>query len=983
MSDLQQTVDELRFILQREVISQTGELSALVAEYSRLCHEANVRLRRCDDCIKQGLRSEALHLAEAKPNLLDTVAILDFPERDDLIEVVNLCFLQPPEPLLVDVASSLNAAYAEQEPLQKLLDRHRLLALGRGPLVQRLTVLRSLLELDPTSAHWESDVAEMERARLREIEAASLSAAKSGDAATLKSLLSEAQAPSWQEAVPPTLIRDLKGRMNQTMKAAAKRRLGELADELHSAFSALDATTARPLRDEWNQLQDIAGLNKNDPVVEQVEPILGWMEDEDRKRDDDLAYTKIVAEVERVLDTDDVEPDVLQRLRRSVDQLSRALPPTVETRFRSRLNQQELAQLRRRRLIMLAATSAIVVVVGVLGSIVYLSVEGEKTKRLVAAANAYLDEGRIVDAQNLVQQHAAKSTSEGWLAVKKRLSDAEQAEQERIAKWKFEVAAVQDATQTAMAEAALQRARELSKTAEEKLEISQLQSAWQKRATAELAEREVQARQAITAVTAALKSVDKALAVAESTDKEVIQKLLGNADTEMAALRPLCSAISKELASQGTLLETRLNAAHQTAADFNRKAVLFDKLTDALLILPEAGNAATQAGRYETTLREFASTLPKDPRTPNMNAAADSSPMPAVFARQKLVEHWKRFFPADKGEVETRLREIRTYQTEFPQAPDRESLAVYESWLASVLRRFEEDGDPDEGVQKRLSALFNSKLIREGHVMVDNEQHTFYVPMPITNNLGDRPNISYLIGFNGETAKRGFKPSDLLTPKSIAAPHQELAAQIRNEIRNVKIDGWQNSFRGFLTSLISAEKMDPLLRYLLVLKTMEYAGRGDRVLEAELAPILQKLNSTELDRSAPWMDPISSAVADARKQALEALSELPLLEPVFEKALKQQQKLEHDVFALRFAVGWLDESARDGWTCRTKWQPDSEYSLYAVTRPDSGGERKWKSLGNVKDRKFLLDRASAQSVGEAAVVFASPKITDTLTTKSP
>ncbi|WP_010585441.1 hypothetical protein [Schlesneria paludicola] len=983
MSDIQQVVDELRFILQREVISQTGELSTLVKEYSRLCHEVNVRLRRCDDCIKQGLRSEALHLAEAKPNLLDSVAILDFPERDELIEVVNLCFLQPPEPLLVEVASTLNAAYAEQEPLQKLMDRHRLLALARAPLVQRLDVLRSLADLDPASPHWEADVAEMERARLREIEAASLAAAKAGDAAALKSLLNEAQAAGWREAVPATLIRDLKGRTNQTVKTAAKRRLGELTHELHTAFSALDLETARPLRDEWNQHQEIAGLGKADPLVEQVEPILGWLKDEDRKRDDERAYAKVVAEVERVLDTDDVEPDVLQRLRRTVDQLPRRLPQTVEMRFRSRLNHQELSQHRRRRLIMLAAASAVVVVVGLLGSIVYLSVEGEKSKRLVAAANTYLDEGRLNDAQSLIQQHAAKSTSEAWLAVKKRLSDAEQAEKERVARWKSEVAAVQDATQTSVAEAALQRARELSKTADEKIELGQLQATWQKRAATELAEREVLARQAITAVTGALKSLDKALGATESTDKDTIHQLLGNADAEMARLRPFCSAISKELASQGTLLETRLNAAHQTAADFTRRAILFDKLTDASLILPESGKATAQAGRYEAALREFASTLPKDPRTPNMNAAADSSPLPAVFARQKLVEHWKRFAPTDKGDVESRLREIRTYQTDFPHAPDRESLTQYETWLASVLRRFEEDGDPDEGVQKRLSALFNSKLIREGHVMVDNKQKTYYVPTPLTGNLGDRPNITFLIGFNGETTKLGFNPSDLLTPKSIPAPHQELAAQIRTEIRNVKIDGWQNCFRGFLDSLKNAEKVDPLLKYLLLLKTTEYAGRGDSLLEPELTPLRDKLSNTELDRSVPWMDPISPAVAEARKQALEVLSELPPIEPLFEKALKRQQRLEHDVFGLRFAVGWLDQSARDGWTCRTKWMPDGEYSLVAASRPDSNGQRTWTTLGKVKDRSFSLDKSSAQSVGEAAVVFASPKAIDTLTTKSP
>ena len=204
-----------------------------------------------------------------------------------------------------------------------------------------MTVLKSLAKLDPASPHWEVDVLEMERARLREIDGESRSAAKEGDSTTLKSLLAEITAPGWREPVPSTLTRDVKSRTSQTIRTNAKRRLTELAVELYSAFSALDLETARPLRDEWVKLQEIAVLSHEDPLAEQVAPILGWLDDEDRKRTDERAYAKIVAEVERALDNDELDPDELKRLKRSVEQLDRSLPHTVEMRFRSRWQQQD------------------------------------------------------------------------------------------------------------------------------------------------------------------------------------------------------------------------------------------------------------------------------------------------------------------------------------------------------------------------------------------------------------------------------------------------------------------------------------------------------------------------------------------------------------------------------------------------------------------------------------------------------------------
>ena len=222
MTEIQRVVDELRFLLLREVVEQTDELANLVREYSAHCHTANVRLRRGNECLKQGLRSEALHLAEAAPNLLDVVAILDFAERDQLLEVVSMYFFTPPEPLLLDVASALNEAYAQHEPLQKLLDSHRLLALGRSPLSQRLPILRSLAQLDAASPHWEADVRDMERARLSEMEAESRTAAARGDVATLTLLLSETQNEDWYETIPASLLKNIKSRASQTVRGNAR-----------------------------------------------------------------------------------------------------------------------------------------------------------------------------------------------------------------------------------------------------------------------------------------------------------------------------------------------------------------------------------------------------------------------------------------------------------------------------------------------------------------------------------------------------------------------------------------------------------------------------------------------------------------------------------------------------------------------------------------------------------------------------------------
>lgn len=983
MNEYQEVVDELRFILQREVIEQNDALTDLVARYSKYCHDVNVRLRRCEECLKQGLRSEALHLAEANPNLSDAVAVLDFSEREQLIEVVELYFLAAPEPLLLEVAASLNRAYAEHEPLEKMLELHRLLALGRAPLNQRLAVLRSLSDLDPGSLHWETDVREMEMARFREFDFESLAAAKSGNTSVLKSIVDEIQAPGWKETVPSSLAREVKARATATVRSVARQRIVELNDELHSAFSSLDVPKARQVREAWKQNRQQANLKDNDPLVDQVAPILDWLSDEDRKLADANEFAKCRSEIESAIDDDNVSADELKRLKLTAERYDRSLPQMLETRFRSRLATQELKERRKKKRLFAVLWTAATVVLALIAFAVHTSVETRKTHRRIALASQMLDEGRLNEAQQIVDQHALDPTSQTWSTVKTRLAEAQQSEKDRIANLSLQVAKARESADLNVMELALKKARELAKTTEEKIELGQVEAAWQKRSSEAMAERERIFREQIDAAKVGLKNLDSTIGSSETIDPSGIRSCQNEIEKSLALLLPEKSLVSKELASQVSVIESRYKASLKIAEDLIKKADLLDRLSDVVLMLPENSQAGFQAEQYGIIVTEFVESLPNDPQVEAMKLAAECNPFPAKLAQLKLLKRWRNLKPVSKNDAKSRLVEVRTFLTDYPQSPDNEMLGEYEAWLASIVRRFEEDGDPDEGIQRRFIGLLNSKFIKEAQVLQDKSGNAYYLQdAPV---LGSISKFKHFVGFNGETNLASLTNDKLQTTAPIPAPHQEITSKARTMLRSEKIDDWRDNLRGLAEGLLKADTIDPFLRYLLLLKTVEFAGRGDSILEQQLTGLLQKLNDEEIDRSVPWMDPNSQSAAIARRRAAEIVAAIPLdsIAPLFDAADQRQSQFEHAIFAPRFSVGLLERNTQGRWKCRSKWSPEGEYLLHAVSRPDASGVRKWLEVGSIKNRQFLLNPAAAQESGEASVVFASLASTETKTARTP
>ena len=171
MTKYQETVDEIRGLVAAGDHLPIQELTTRAAEYVQACRDANDRLRKCIDSLRRNLRGDAIQLAEAEPNLLDLVALLDFPELPHWKVICTTHDLGAPPELLIELATALNEAYAAEEPMENLMAHHRLMALARAPLRERLMVMRRIAELDQSSIFWEEDIQKFELARLDEIRA--------------------------------------------------------------------------------------------------------------------------------------------------------------------------------------------------------------------------------------------------------------------------------------------------------------------------------------------------------------------------------------------------------------------------------------------------------------------------------------------------------------------------------------------------------------------------------------------------------------------------------------------------------------------------------------------------------------------------------------------------------------------------------------------------------------------------------------------
>ncbi|MEZ6065982.1 MAG: hypothetical protein R3B90_09795 [Planctomycetaceae bacterium] len=400
MADFQRVVEEIRSFLQGSDQTLRDPIPEYAGSYAEAVREANDRLRRCKEFLNQNLRSEAIQVAESAPNLVDMVAVLDFPELGEWEEFCADHALTPPPKLQLLVAEDLNEAYAAEEPLREHLKQLRFLALTRAPLAQRIKVMRELAVLDPESHFWKDDLVVFEAARLKEFEQEARDAAARGDAQRLKELALELKSDQWVRPPSAELVDKVKKAYSKISRSVGRERVESLAPQLIESATSGDIDRARRLRDEWGQAVKEARLTPDDILSQQAAPALDWIAEHDRHAEAEAAFHATVSNLINELNAGrKASVPKLERLRQESLAFGRPLPIEVEERYTSVVGSIQAAAAWNRKLFLIGTLGGAAVVVLLIGFLVMLSMRGNTTQVIAGKITALLDENDVDGAE--------------------------------------------------------------------------------------------------------------------------------------------------------------------------------------------------------------------------------------------------------------------------------------------------------------------------------------------------------------------------------------------------------------------------------------------------------------------------------------------------------------------------------------------------------------------------------------------------------
>ena len=583
------------------------------------------------------------------------------------------------------------------------------------------------------------------------------------------------------------------------------------------------------------------------------------------------------------------------------------------------------------------------------------------------------------EANKLLEEHSDRATSESFLAVKKKFADANQKERDRKVQLESLLESIAATADPNSALKVLEKCRELVRTSDEKAAVGKLESQWREKRDTAIASLESEFRKLLQAGTSGIQRLESMLGNADQ-DAEV-NSLVAQVQKDLTAMSQRQGSVAKELASQATLLESRLAAIRKSRIDLRRREQLLDKLASAAFIPAADGTARLKVEQYFETLREYEVAFPNDPITAEFKKAAENDALKQVSAKRTMIDRWNgQVWPEDMDDLERRLQACKTFLADYTRSPDLAVVKRYEAILKSFRRREFGDEVSDTPVKELFRLLLSSPLIGDGHTVRTTEQppRTFYLPKAEDFTGRSVINFRYICGYDGElkTLATGLLQKDLESPMTRLPTQASLTDGAVKEIPKLSIDGWDDYHQKLVTQLLDAQSVDPFIKYILVLKTLEYAGLGNLLLEEHLARPLKLLDAKTVDLSVPWMDPDNKETLKANKRAAELLKELNavIMKSAWNGLAQSKKAISGDIFETPSPIGCLDRSADGSWTVRSVWNPNMTHQLYCVTSIAEGNTASplvWRLIGRKLGKDSTIEFPREFGITQGMVVFAT------------
>ncbi|MHB1556254.1 MAG: hypothetical protein ACYC61_02120 [Isosphaeraceae bacterium] len=977
MADYHEIVEQIRTALHAGTSPQNGRLAGLASAYADACADASHRLARCQRLLQQGLRSEAIQLAEAAPKLLDALAVLDFPERPEWDDLVQMHDLAPAPRIPLEPARLLNEAYAEEDPLQDLLRRHRRLALQRAPLRQRIAVLRQLAVQDPNNAIWTDDLRAFEQVRMLEIQDEASDALRLHDPERLGRLVAEVEQSGWGDQPSRPLVQSLR-KVDAQMKAErARAELEDLAGRMEEAHNNRDSFRARQSRHEWTRLAAAVSLERDDPLAQRVRPVLDWLDDQDRIDRENREHQDALDQLVRALDyPGNFPPSQLERLAHAVGSHPDGLPDALRQRYITRLHDAERADTRRRRLIVAGSAAAVLLV----ASLVYMAVRAQarssEAERVATRVGDHLELNELDQAVALLKK---VETSDPVLLdypaladVRARVEAEQQKETDRALKFDQAMRDAEAAPPSSSEPPALAEARKLARLDTEK---SALDNLVRRRAAAIQAQQARRDKELIPRLDEIAASVDRAEArltapgARPEADREAITAI-AEAERGLADIADDVAISGQAVQDRSKSLSDRLDAARALIDRRGLQTRLESAITSAVAYSPDG---SFSPGALTLALQAYAKAFPDTPRSRAFATTVHDQPAwDAIGEWDRITAGWRGDREGDAAtvppqEASARASQCRQFMTQFPASPEFDRAAAYRQAMEAMSHRSAEA----EGSLGKLRALMADLLVDNLWMVTlrppasGGERHYYLTEQPAR----DARSVRYLAGFDGKERPLNIVPAWVV--RTEVAPQTKLAARFKPllQVSPEKID-WEPMILDMIDQVRTQPGLDPVLRVALLRNVLALGMEGSDPLQQALGGFRKLVDEADVDTNVPWMDPENREADQVRPKALALVRSLPDIAPARKHALARRDAIRRVLAERPRTVGWLAREG-DAWQIRTGTTPAPDGAIQLVV-PGDGGHSSWRKIGAVEKGKPRLAAPDDPALAEGRPVFLAP-----------
>lgn len=249
-----QLIQQIRELLQSDMLERTPALEDSAEQFADLCQTACQRLQRCAEYLAKGMRSEAVHEASSSPPLIELANAINFPE---LKKWRNVCLdleLTTFPPLPEDILAQLQLECARERDLEPLLKQYRR-AVYQADRDECIRLLRELRQHDPNNPSWPQNLRPLEEGKLAQWTEQAREALAADDRFTLKVIYTDFTHPQRVAPPPNSLLEAIKDAILGERREETRRQGMALAARLDKALAAGDAESVDALMAAWTKLE--------------------------------------------------------------------------------------------------------------------------------------------------------------------------------------------------------------------------------------------------------------------------------------------------------------------------------------------------------------------------------------------------------------------------------------------------------------------------------------------------------------------------------------------------------------------------------------------------------------------------------------------------------------------------------------------------------------------------------------------------------